>query len=129
MASYEALPHRDHPAAEYARAEDLPLDVGIGNLASADLDVGSCLGPYTELMAAALPFVARAEASDLFLPEAWLRPFLDRNRVDVEHVKEHLIRLKRGPKAPKPVVVQPKPGRNEPCTCGSGKKFKVCCGV
>lgn len=24
---------------------------------------------------------------------------------------------------------QPLPGRNDPCTCGSGKKFKKCCGV
>lgn len=23
---------------------------------------------------------------------------------------------------------QPKPGRNDPCSCGSGKKFKKCCG-
>lgn len=23
---------------------------------------------------------------------------------------------------------QPEPGRNDPCTCGSGKKFKKCCG-
>ncbi len=23
----------------------------------------------------------------------------------------------------------PKIGRNEPCTCGSGKKFKKCCGA
>ena len=23
---------------------------------------------------------------------------------------------------------QPKVGRNEPCTCGSGKKYKKCCG-
>jgi hypothetical protein len=23
---------------------------------------------------------------------------------------------------------QPKPGRNEPCLCGSGKKYKKCCG-
>jgi uncharacterized protein YecA (UPF0149 family) len=22
----------------------------------------------------------------------------------------------------------PKPGRNEPCPCGSGRKFKKCCG-
>jgi SEC-C motif domain protein len=25
--------------------------------------------------------------------------------------------------------VAPKVGRNEPCTCGSGKKFKKCCGA
>jgi uncharacterized protein YchJ len=30
---------------------------------------------------------------------------------------------------PKPVSrALPKTGRNEPCTCGSGKKFKKCCG-
>ncbi len=30
---------------------------------------------------------------------------------------------------PKPVVREtPKVGRNEPCPCGSGKKFKKCCG-
>ena len=28
----------------------------------------------------------------------------------------------------KPVTVGPKVGRNDPCPCGSGKKFKTCCG-
>lgn len=28
---------------------------------------------------------------------------------------------------PKPIVVDRKIGRNEPCTCGSGKKYKKCC--
>ena len=23
----------------------------------------------------------------------------------------------------------PEPGRNDPCTCGSGKKYKKCCGA
>lgn len=27
-----------------------------------------------------------------------------------------------------PVRATPRPGRNEPCTCGSGKKYKHCCG-
>jgi uncharacterized protein len=27
-----------------------------------------------------------------------------------------------------PVRASPKTGRNEPCPCGSGKKFKMCCG-
>jgi hypothetical protein len=30
--------------------------------------------------------------------------------------------------APKPFVRQPKIGRNDPCPCGSGKKYKKCCG-
>jgi SEC-C motif domain protein len=28
-----------------------------------------------------------------------------------------------------PVIRQPRPGRNDPCSCGSGKKYKKCCGV
>ena len=27
----------------------------------------------------------------------------------------------------KPRVLHPKIGRNEPCPCGSGKKYKKCC--
>lgn len=27
-----------------------------------------------------------------------------------------------------PVRVEKKVGRNDPCTCGSGKKYKKCCG-
>lgn len=36
-----------------------------------------------------------------------------------------------GPARPQPVTVrrsQPKVGRNDPCPCGSGKKYKQCCG-
>jgi len=29
---------------------------------------------------------------------------------------------------PQPVKVDKKPGRNDPCPCGSGKKYKNCCG-
>ena len=28
-----------------------------------------------------------------------------------------------------PIVKGPQPGRNDPCPCGSGKKFKKCCGA
>ncbi len=34
-----------------------------------------------------------------------------------------------GAEAPKPVKrAEPKVGRNDPCPCGSGKKYKQCCG-
>ncbi len=29
---------------------------------------------------------------------------------------------------PKPVKAEKKVGRNDPCPCGSGKKYKKCCG-
>ncbi len=28
-----------------------------------------------------------------------------------------------------PYVAPYKPGRNDPCPCGSGKKYKKCCGM
>jgi preprotein translocase subunit SecA len=31
--------------------------------------------------------------------------------------------------APAPVRSGPKVGRNDPCPCGSGKKYKACCGA
>jgi SWIM/SEC-C metal-binding protein len=30
---------------------------------------------------------------------------------------------------PKTVVAEKKVGRNDPCICGSGKKYKKCCGM
>lgn len=38
--------------------------------------------------------------------------------------------LHSGPsEKPKPVINELKIGRNDPCHCGSGKKFKKCCGA
>ena len=31
--------------------------------------------------------------------------------------------------AQKPYLAPARPGRNDPCSCGSGKKFKKCCGA
>lgn len=39
------------------------------------------------------------------------------------------VLMKRGEAAQQPVVRGEKTGRNEPCTCGSGKKYKKCCGL
>lgn len=36
---------------------------------------------------------------------------------------------KRGQEPQQPIVRGEKVGRNEPCTCGSGKKYKKCCGA
>ena len=42
---------------------------------------------------------------------------------------EDISALKRLEKPPKPVTVEHAPGRNDPCPCGSGKKYKKCHGA
>ncbi len=41
---------------------------------------------------------------------------------------EDIADLARLLNPPKPKIAEKKVGRNEPCPCGSGKKFKNCCG-
>jgi uncharacterized protein YchJ len=43
---------------------------------------------------------------------------------DHDHDHDHAHHHVRAPF----VRADPKVGRNDPCTCGSGKKFKKCCG-
>jgi SWIM/SEC-C metal-binding protein len=40
---------------------------------------------------------------------------------------EDISDAERALSPPEPVRALPKAGRNDPCPCGSGKKFKKCC--
>ncbi|MCG7586773.1 PBPRA1643 family SWIM/SEC-C metal-binding motif protein [Photobacterium sp. OFAV2-7] len=42
--------------------------------------------------------------------------------------KENLVELETILNKPKTTVFEKTPNRNDPCSCGSGKKFKKCCG-
>src|SRR5262249_26240749 len=45
--------------------------------------------------------------------------------------QQQQMQFQTGPaqaEAPKPVRTAAKVGRNDPCPCGSGKKYKKCCG-
>jgi len=44
----------------------------------------------------------------------------------VEHLQQHSAKLRKVSAGTKPFVN--KIGRNDPCPCGSGKKYKKCCG-
>jgi len=43
-------------------------------------------------------------------------------------IKENLPKAEPGAHTVEPRSTAPKVGRNEPCPCGSGKKYKRCCG-
>jgi len=42
---------------------------------------------------------------------------------------EEPVETKVQKKKPQPIRAQPSIGRNDPCPCGSGKKYKKCCGL
>jgi preprotein translocase subunit SecA len=83
------------------------------------------LGPSTALAAAASA-AARAEESPQRLPDfaRTLERKQERQQKDLQY--------QTGPaqaEAPKPVRAGAKVGRNDPCPCGSGKKYKKCHGA
>lgn len=59
-----------------------------------------------------------AEADYLFTLEQWEEVLTQEKRIEI--IKEF--------KQSRTVHVEKKPGRNDPCPCGSGKKYKKCCG-
>lgn len=60
----------------------------------------------------------KADADYLYTLEQW-KDVLPEEKI-MEIIKEF--------KKSKTVRVEKKPGRNDPCPCGSGKKYKKCCG-
>ncbi len=58
------------------------------------------------------------------------RDRFDRKRIREEQHKKQLPTEDEPPLPPpvEPVHVDKVPGRNDPCPCGSGKKYKKCCG-
>ncbi|MDO5331185.1 MAG: preprotein translocase subunit SecA, partial [Bacillota bacterium] len=53
--------------------------------------------------------------------------FDEGKQTSVAQQKKANLRPTDGSK-PQPIRVEKKPGRNDPCPCGSGKKYKNCCG-
>lgn len=59
-----------------------------------------------------------------------LRDRFDRRRQKEKQIKAGLPGEDEEPLPPpvEPIHVQDQAGRNDPCPCGSGKKYKKCCG-
>lgn len=76
----------------------------------------------------ALPWLATIEAEELFLPEPLTVDL--RGRATMTSMADHLLdnSIAYGIGGHLPKRRSPTPGRNEPCSCGSGVKHKRCCG-
>ena len=72
--------------------------------------------------------VARAEEIVAYCDERGWKVIVGVEPAETEDVSdfEKLINSTRPPEST--FRSEPKIGRNEPCPCGSGKKFKKCCG-
>ena len=63
------------------------------------------------------------EVASIFQEKGW------KVTIELEAEKpEDTTDLERLLNPQQPVTVEKKVGRNEPCPCGSGKKYKKCCG-
>lgn len=87
-------------------------------IARGDLFCTCHLAEMLELAAATMEILGTELSSNQFLALD-----LAQDRADTLALQEH----EHGRPPPAPIRAEPRPGRNAPCPCGSGLKFKKCC--
>ena len=129
MTWMEATKHLP-PGAPYRfeRREDVPVDLALCAAVNAPFNFLSDPDSGFEMFAA-LPWVARATPEQLYLPRAAIRamarPWVPEDTLLLlrAHRDNPVHLAKRRP------VRSSGPARQDPCPCGSGKKYKRCCEV
>jgi hypothetical protein len=113
---------------ELRSPEDIPRDIVWATVASYDASwfrFTVALG----FLAVMAPWLARAAPEDLFLPRAWAEPRRFEYSFEDGQLLYEDFRRAFGVREVETVRKEAAPGRNDPCTCGSGKKYKRCCGA
>jgi hypothetical protein len=111
-----------HPL-RFDTPEQVPDDLARTAVLGVDADVRD---PRVQsFLLLVLPVAARAAAEDFYHPRDVVRAWFGQWTPE-----ESLERLKRFAEGPKQETVRaaPRPGRNDPCPCGSGRKWKKCHG-
>ena len=84
------------------------------------------------LIRASLPMREEDEMKEARQPRSQqkgLKASHDSTATDTQRAMDQAARQQTGERPkPQPVHVEKKVGRNDPCPCGSGKKYKNCCG-
>jgi hypothetical protein len=105
---------------------EVPEDIALGMPAL--FDTRLLRDPESQVMLPLmLPWVAGADIEDLYLPAATLAGMGLSFSPDfvLDQLDDYATYMRRFDT----VRRAPTPGRNEPCSCGSGKKYKRCCGA
>ena len=108
--------------------DDVPVEVARAALSTLE---NSYLDPQNDWMTPFLqtvPWVARARPEELFAPRAWCASLTSEYSDDDALDLVDRLAPVFGPEKIETVRAEKKPGRNDPCSCGSGKKYKRCCG-
>jgi hypothetical protein len=85
--------------------------------------------PFLTITSSALPFLARARPEELFLPESFLERLPAQSLATVKGIIAPFAKRYGLERPPPRRRESPKVGRNDPCPCGSGRKYKRCCGL
>ncbi len=108
----------------WEKEEDIPEDMAVTFMANLPLSFRDC---HEALMFCLIltPWLARCEMEDFYHPHDYNRfaqaPWKPADTIALID-RERKVRAKN-----KPVKVEKAPSRNDPCPCGSGKKYKRCC--
>jgi SEC-C motif len=106
--------------------DQVPEDLALPGLFDAwhDANNGERAG---DLMLLGVVAASRARAQDFYFPAAMIHAI---GPPDLENMGADMVRMRRKlVGVPQTIVRGDRPGRNEPCRCGSGKKFKKCHGA
>jgi SEC-C motif len=108
------------------RPEDVPDDLALPTFMHlfCELPLDSNSMALAQVM---LPWLATASGPALYLPAQILDQC--KSLFDAEDLARRLAKYHYTRAAAPPVRAPSRPGRNEPCPCGSGKKYKRCCGA
>jgi hypothetical protein len=125
----ERLPEAHPLRVRFASEDDVSDDIAFAAAAEHDGDPFNQETDAHAHLLMAVPWLARAQAEDFYFPESYLRAIGTR-RFDPERamrlVQRRQMLVGRGETVRRDT---PRPGRNDPCPCGSGKKYKRCHGA
>lgn len=125
VARAQALPSGSER--RFTDEESVPEELALPALADTWIDAYRTQG-CTDLMVMGLCVGARAPAESFYYPAQLLHAI---GEFDHAEQGEVLVSMRRDLFGVSRTVVneQPRPGRNDPCPCGSGKKYKKCHGA
>ena len=114
---------------ELAEKYDMPLELMVGFLDGIDdsLIKSNDVDNITEDSEVSLLFDTEKLYMNMVGCNAeWLYTLPQWDKIFSEEKRKELYKTE---KSSKTVIKPPKVGRNDPCPCGSGKKYKKCCGA